>query len=136
MDLINVFRGSKTMKKISAIAVASLSILFAASAMSASGNFAGNVTKIYATPNNKWGGCMVRTSANYSRLNCNANWISLDCEGVVEGHSKSAGQRAFDVATVAMLTGTKAKFRIYDNIKINGYCFADRVDLNAPAAAQ
>ena len=46
-------------------------------------NAQGNIEKVQATPNNKWGGCLVRTDANYGCLNCSPNWIAVDCEGVV-----------------------------------------------------
>ena len=58
--------------------------------------------------------------------------MAVDCEGL-QGNTKSAGQRRFDVATLAMLTGQRVKMKIFDNVKINGYCYADRVELQ-PAA--
>ena len=121
------------MKKV-ILSVATVAVFLGSQiALAASMNAQGNIEKVQATPNNKWGGCLVRTDANYGRLNCNPNWIAVDCEGVVEGNTKSAGQRRFDVATLAMLTGQRVKMKIFDNVKINGYCYADRVELQ-PAA--
>ena len=121
------------MKKVILSVVTVVVFLGSQIALAASMNAQGNIEKVQATPNNKWGGCLVRTDANYGRLNCSPNWIAVDCEGVVEGNTKSAGQRRFDVATLAMLTGQRVKMKIFDNVKINGYCYADRVELQ-PAA--
>lgn len=123
------------MKKVLISAVAAAVFLSSQFAMAASMNAQGNITKVQATPNNKWGGCLVRTDANYGRLNCSASWIAVDCEGVVDGNTKSAGQRRFDVATLAMLTGQRVKMKIFDNVKINGYCYADRVELQPAVEA-
>lgn len=111
--------------------VGALAMVMCATAMSATTSVTTNIERVYATPSDKWGGCMVRTESSYNKVNCNQNWLTLDCEGAVEGNTKSAGQRRFDVATLALLTGQRAKFRINDDIKINGYCYADRVELIA-----
>lgn len=121
------------MKKVILNVVTVVIFLSSQIALAASMNAQGNIEKVQATSNNKWGGCLVRTDANYGRLNCSPNWIAVDCEGVVEGNTKSAGQRRFDIATLAMLTGQRVKMKIFDNVKINGYCYADRVELQ-PAA--
>ena len=108
-----------------------LAIVMCSAALSGTTSVTTNIKRVYATPSDKWGGCMVRTESRYNKVNCNQNWLTLDCEGAVDGNTKSAGQRRFDVATLALLTGQKAKFRINDEIKINGYCYADRVELIA-----
>lgn len=108
-----------------------LAIVMCSAALSGTTSVTTNVERVYATPSDKWGGCMVRTESSYNKVNCNQNWLTLDCEGAVDGNTKSAGQRRFDVATLALLTGQRAKFRINDEIKINGYCYADRVELIA-----
>ena len=108
-----------------------LAMLMSVSALSATTSVITNIERVYATPSDKWGGCMVRTESRYNKVNCNQNWLTLDCEGAVEGNTKSAGQRRFDIATLALITSQTAKFRINDEIKINGYCYADRVELIA-----
>ena len=108
-----------------------LAVVMCSAALSATTSVTTNIARVYATPSDKWGGCMVRTESRYNKVNCNQNWLTLDCEGAVDGNTKSAGQRRFDVATLALLTGQRAKFRINDEIKINGYCYADRVELIA-----
>lgn len=92
----------------------------------------GEIERVLATPADKWGGCLVRTTAKYGVLNCSKLWVSLDCEGAVEGNTKSAGQRRFDLATLAVLTERRVKLRIFDNIKLNGYCYADQVEILPP----
>jgi len=104
-------------------------------AFSASMNAQGMVLKVQASQDNKWGGCLVNIDANYGRLNCSQAYISMDCAGVVDGNTKAAGQRRFDVAMLGMMTGTPIKVKIFDNVKINGYCYADRAQLAAPAGA-
>ena len=89
----------------------------------------GEIERVLATPADKWGGCLVRTTAKYGVLNCSKLWLSLDCEGAVEGNTKSAGQRRFDLATLAVLTERRVKLRIFDSVKLNGYCYADQVEL-------
>jgi hypothetical protein len=112
------------------IAACASSVAFAASM-----NAQGNVLNVQASQDSKWGGCLVDIDANYSRLNCSQKYISMDCAGVVEGNTKAAGQRRFDVALLGMMTNTPIKVKIFDNVKINGYCYADRVQLAAPAGA-
>lgn len=120
------------MSKTTVTAITSvLAIVMCSAALSATTSVTTNIERVYATPSDKWGGCMVRTESRYNKVNCNQNWLTLDCEGAVDGNTKSAGQRRFDVATLALLTGQRAKFRINDEIKINGYCYADRVELIA-----
>lgn len=123
------------MKRVMLSVVAATFFLSSQLASAASMNAQGSIEKVQATPNSKWGGCLVRTDANYGRLNCSPNWVAVDCEGVVEGNTKAAGQRRFDVATLAMLTGQRVKMKIFDNVKINGYCYADRVELQSEPAA-
>ena len=104
-------------------------LMFPVHSFAASKTVFGEIERVLATPADKWGGCLVRTTAKYGVLNCSKLWLSLDCEGAVEGNTKSAGQRRFDLATLAVLTERRVKLRIFDNVKLNGYCYADQVEL-------
>lgn len=99
-------------------------------AFAGSQNLTTNVTQVYATEEERFGGCLIKTADLIdNNLNCKRAFVSLDCAGVLEGNSKGEGQRRLDVATLAMLTGGKVSLIVTDQAKINGYCLAERVRL-------
>ena len=99
-------------------------------AFAASQNLTTSVTQIYATEEERWGGCLIKTENPIdNNLNCKRAFVTLDCAGVLEGNSRGEGQRRLDVATLAMLTGGRVNLIVTDQARINGYCLAERVRL-------
>ena len=117
----------KLMKKFLAVISATL---FSATAFAGSQSLTTNVTQVYATEEERFGGCLIKTADLIdNNLNCKRAFVTLDCAGVLEGNSKGEGQRRLDVATMAMLTGGKVNMIVTDQARINGYCLAERVRL-------
>lgn len=115
------------MKKLfAAIAFASLSSISFAGTQS----LTTSIDQVYATEEERFGGCMVKTGTLVDRnLNCKRAYVSLDCAGVLDGNSKSEGQRKMDVATLAMLTGGNVNMLVTDQARVNGYCTVERIRL-------
>ena len=117
----------KSMKKFLAVISATL---FSATAFAGSQSITTNVTQVYATEEERFGGCLIKTADLIdNNLNCKRAFVTLDCAGVLEGNSRGEGQRRLDVATMAMLTGGKVNMIVTDQARINGYCLAERVRL-------
>ena len=117
----------RSMKKFLAVISATL---FSATAFAGSQSITTNVTQVYATEEERFGGCLIKTADLIdNNLNCKRAFVTLDCAGVLEGNSRGEGQRRLDVATMAMLTGGKVNMIVTDQARINGYCLAERVRL-------
>ena len=94
------------------------------------------IQQVYATEEERFGGCMVKTTTLPSNnLNCKRAYISMDCAGSLDGNSKAEGQRKLDVATLAMLTGGSVNMLISDTSRLNGYCTVERIRLLNTGAA-
>ena len=76
-----------------------------------------------------YGGCMARvTPGPESVANCGDGWVTFSCSGVL--NSKSAGQRKYDLAQMAMVLNKGLFLKITDDQKHQGYCYGERVDFN------
>lgn len=110
------------------IGIAVLLMALSAGASAAIQQLVTGVQQVYATEDERFGGCMVKTVEAVDRnLNCKRGYVTLDCAGALDGNSKSEGQRKMDVATLAFLTGGRVNMLITDEARINGYCHAERV---------
>ena len=87
----------------------------------------GKVIRVLAT-HNRWGNCMAYMNIKSPSLSC-SNWVTFDCEGQLTGNSKSAANRKWDVAQLALVTKNRVRVEVDDSKKINGQCFANRFDL-------
>ena len=85
------------------------------------------VTRLMLT-HDKFGNCMALLSKKNDSLSCSP-WVVFDCAGDLEGNTKSAGNAKFNSAQLALVTGNKVQAFVNDNMKINGQCFAERVDV-------
>ena len=85
------------------------------------------VTKVLAH-SSKFGMCMAELSKKSQSLNC-SNWVTFDCNGDLEGNTKTAATRKFDIAQLALVTNKYVKLAVTDSKKINGICFADRIEV-------
>ncbi len=81
-----------------------------------------------------YSGCMVLmdTSVGNAATNtCLANgWVSLDCKGLFNSKDISHGNRMYTAATSAAMAGKTVNLWINDANKANGYCVAQRIDVN------
>ena len=111
-----------------------MSLVLTAPAQAATASFEAEVKKTLAVADDRWGGCMVALSVSPSDhgVDCPATaWVTFSCSG--EYASKSNALRMYDSAQLAFVTGRTVKVWVDDTKKHNGYCFASRIDVNAPA---
>lgn len=80
-----------------------------------------------------YGGCMARLSYDLSAsgLAC-SKIVTFDCLNSVGTTSKSAAERMFAQAQLAMVAGRYVKLVVDDSVKVNGQCFAERIDVLGP----
>ena len=87
---------------------------------------------------NNYGGCMVRIDPTPSDamldgsfLNCPTgdSFVSFDCLNKSGQVSKNTAVQMFQTAQLALVTGKKVQFVLDDEVKLDGWCLARRVDL-------
>ena len=87
---------------------------------------------------NNYGGCMVRIDPapsdamlDGSFLNCPTgdSFVSFDCLNKSGQVSKNTAVQMFQTAQLALVTGKKVQFILDDEVKLDGWCLARRVDL-------
>ena len=87
---------------------------------------------------NNLGGCMVRVSPAPSEamldgsfLNCPSadSFVSFDCLNTSGQVSKATAVQMFQIAQLALVTGKKIQLVIDDEVKLDGWCLARRIDL-------
>jgi len=89
------------------------------------------VTGMMTTPG-VYGGCMVQVSKAISTAvaACPDDWVSFACTGTAN-NSVSRAAAMWDTATLAYALGKKIRVRVDSAKKLNGYCFADYIRINA-----
>ena len=90
----------------------------------------GKVTRIMASEDSRFGGCMalLSVSPGGEGLNCpTGNWVTFDCTG--EHVSKAAALRMFDAAQLAFVGGFDVRVRVDDGRKHNSWCLVERIDV-------
>jgi hypothetical protein len=75
-----------------------------------------------------FGGCMARIAPQPASrsLNCPGGWVTFSCSG--DFTTVETGNRKFQAAQLAMMTGTMVFIQVDDLRKHNGFCYARRVD--------
>lgn len=94
----------------------------------ATGKFFSNVKRV-VSDNDKFGGCMALLTVAPSSvgLECNGKFVSFSCTG--DFASKDEAKRNFELTQIAMLVKSRVQIVVDDTKKHNGYCFANRIDL-------
>ena len=100
------------------------------------------VTSTLQDPTN-YGGCMVRITPGPGEilgyttgapLNCPGDvFISFDCLNSSGQTSKTTALQMFQTAQLAYVSGEKVNVIVDDNVKLNGFCLARRIDLQPKA---
>jgi hypothetical protein len=90
-----------------------------------------NVIGMMTTPG-VYGGCMVQLSKpiNGAAAGCPDDWVSFACTGTAN-NSVSRAAAMWDSATLAYALDKKIRVRVDSAKKLNGYCFADYIRINA-----
>lgn len=96
-------------------------------ALSATGYVSGTVKRILAS-HDTYGYCMAQLSGKDDSLSC-SQWVTFDCEGNFEGNTKTAANNKYSAAQLAMVARKRVVVYIDDSKKINGQCFATRIDV-------
>lgn len=89
-----------------------------------------NVRRVLVDDSN-YGGCMAQFTDNprSTLTDCGNEWLTFDCFSAFPGNSKSAAQNKLSQAQLALVTGRKVYVKFTDTRKANGYCFAQRIDV-------
>lgn len=117
------------MKKLIKIATVSVLALLASQANAAQGVVNAHVVQILIS-DSKFGNCMAKldqkiaTSTN--NLSCPGQYVSFACDGSVV--SKDIAYRKLDIAQKSEVTGHKVSVFVTDEVKLNGWCYATRID--------
>ena len=95
----------------------------------ASGYVSSLVTRILATGNANYGGCMAKMAASPRTIlsGCGNDWLSFSCTG--DFNKKDQAYQMLDLAKMAFAMDKKLAFYFSDTRKHNGYCVATRVDI-------
>ena len=109
-----------------------MSVLLTMPAQATTESVKAEVRRTLTVADERWGGCMVALSVSPSEsgLDCPANkWVTFSCTGTHT--SKSNALRMYDSAQLAFVTGRTVEVWVDDTKKHNGYCFVDRIDVQA-----
>lgn len=87
------------------------------------------VTKTLIADDGRWGECMAEFNRSLASvgLDCPGNWVSFSCSG--DFTTKDNANRMFESARMAQALGFRAYVVVNDQLKHNGYCYANRIDL-------
>lgn len=114
--------------------VTSLMVVFALAgavqqASAATAWITATVSSLLVTEESAFGACLIRPGgADLSSLDCPTQWVTVDCAGTLGG-SKGEAARKWDALNLAAVMKVKARMRVDDSQKINGWCFVDRVQI-------
>ena len=97
--------------------------------LAASANVTANIDRVLMTADSTYGGCMALLSVNPADAlpGCASGWVSFSCSG--DFTDRVRAYRLVDLAQLALASGKLAQVFFRDDMKHNGYCFADRIDV-------
>ena len=107
-----------------------LFILFPYFSFSAVQSMYTSITRMLATANGGYGGCMIASKWNIMEetgLNCNQKWVSLGCSSSVI--SEEDGKTMWRSAKIAFFMEQEIIIWVNDEIKHNGFCTVVRIDV-------
>ena len=103
-------------------------LLFSQASIADTGWVKATKISVITTTHDSFGNCAAKLKTTNDSLNC-SKWVTFDCTGALEGNSKTAGNRKFNVAQLAYAADRIVRVLVTDDKKINGMCFASRLDL-------
>jgi len=112
--------------KTSTVALVLATIVFSATASSASFWVTGKINRTLADQN--YAGCMIFLDKAIGGT-CPGSWVSLDCKGLFNDKDQMTGKNKFSLALAAAQTGKTVSVYVNDANKANGYCVARRIDV-------
>ena len=89
------------------------------------------VVKRVLVDDSNYGGCMAQftDSPTTTLTGCGNDWLTFDCLAAFPNGSKSTAQNKLSQAQLALVTGRAVYVKFTDTRKANGYCFAQRIDV-------
>ena len=109
----------------------SVALLLSASgqALAASATVTAQIDRVLMTADSTYGGCMALLSVDPADAlpGCGSGWVSFSCTG--DFTDRVRAYRLVDLAELALASGKMAQVFFRDDMKHNGYCFADRIDV-------
>ena len=109
----------------------SVALLLSASgqALAASATVTAQIDRVLMTADSTYGGCMALLSVNPADAlpGCGSGWVTFSCSG--DFTDRVRAYRSVDLAQLALASGKVAQVFFRDDMKHNGYCFADRIDV-------
>ena len=96
----------------------------------ASSAFYANISQIFVHDTTH-GGCLIKLTKDPAANlpSCGANWLSLDCLAEFPESTKSIASQKLGMAQLAFVTSGQVRVEFTDSRKVNGYCFARRLDV-------
>lgn len=120
------------MKKRSILILVGALSLVSMNAQAIQGVLVANVLSTLVAANNSFGGCMALLSKNINTAtnapNCPLAWVTFSCSGPFT--TQDIAYRMLDQAQLAKATNRPVVVVVDDSKKINGICFATRIDVN------
>lgn len=88
-----------------------------------------SVLRVLIHANDSLGGCMALLSVNPGALlsNCADGWVTFSCSG--EYTDSVRAYRMLDQAQLALVTNRLVMVNFTDQLKHDGFCFANRIDI-------
>ena len=112
-----------------ATALIAAAVMFPQMSFAATANVKATVTQLL-TSDGKFGECMALLSTQDDSLSC-SRWVTFDCTASLSGNTKASASRKFNLAQLALVTGNRVFLVVDDSKKINGQCFATRIDVGS-----
>jgi hypothetical protein len=78
-----------------------------------------------------FGGCFARLNVNQASLglDCSFASVTFDCANSLGSTTRSSAERNFSQAQLAFVAEKNTQLVIDDSKKVNGLCFAERIDV-------
>lgn len=99
-----------------------------APALAAYGDVIAYVNRVLTTADDRWGGCMALLSVDPGTVLPACNWwVAFSCTG--DFADPLQAYRMLDQTQLALATNKRVQVWFTDETMLNGFCFADRIDL-------
>ena len=108
------------------------SLIVSSSALAAEGWLKSQGVRQILLADGLYGECMIRLadSPQSIGLDCpSPPWVTVDCAASLAGNSRSLANNKLNIAQLAYIARKKIDVKVTDAKKINGFCYAVRVDL-------
>ena len=113
-------------KRMTQTLIASVTILWSASTLSAVESVSGTIRALYADAN-YYGNCLVWVPNTATSIDCPASYYSADCKG--DFNAKDVSRLMWDSIQLSYALDNYVILVVNDEKKHNGHCVIDRVTI-------